>query len=114
AVVGFPSPVGTLLKATMCLVLGASIIFSGSVSAIKLGAFHYALWERHRQAGAQVLQIAPQVKPGTVVVLTNIPKGDAPFGHNMWFDVALWLAYPETPVVGCIFMKMGLLHQAGI
>jgi hypothetical protein len=107
ATVGVSSNVGTLLQVTICLVLGASIIFSGSVSAIKLGAFHYALWERHRQAVAQVLQIAPQVKPGTVVVLTNIPKGDDPFRHNMWFDVALWLAYPETPVVGMYFYEDG-------
>jgi hypothetical protein len=105
--VWLPYNVRVLVTAMTCLLLAASIIFAGSFSAIKLGAFHYAVWERHRRVISQVLQIAPQVKPETVVVLTNVPKEDDPFGNNMWFDVALWLAYPETPVVGIYFYEDG-------
>jgi hypothetical protein len=70
-------------------------------------AFHYAIWEKHRQAILQILQVAPQVRPGTIFVLTNVPKANDPFGHNMWFEVALRLVYPETPMTGIYFYQDG-------
>jgi hypothetical protein len=89
------------------LALGALIIFFGTSAAIKLGAFHYRIWENHRQAISQVLQMAPRLKPGSIVVLVNVPRYHDPFGHNMWFDVALRLAYPGTPVAGIYFFDDG-------
>ena len=99
--------VDTLLRLIICLVIGACIVFAGAFSAIRRGAFHYAIWEKHRQAILQVLQVAPQVKPGTIVVLTNVPKDNDPFRHNMWFEVALRLAYPETSMTGIYFYEDG-------
>jgi hypothetical protein len=50
---------------------------------------------------AQVLEIAPRLKPGTQVILINVPKDNDPFlEDNMWFDMALHLAYPGTRVSG--------------
>ena len=57
---------------------------------------------------AQVLDVAPRLKPGTLVILTNIPKDDDPFlGDDMWFDMALRLAYPGTEVAGMRFYEDG-------
>jgi hypothetical protein len=71
------------------------------------GRFHYQVWERHRQAIAEVLTVAPRIKPDTVIVLVGIPRSTPPFGHNMWFDVALRLAYPHVPVAGVYFWEDG-------
>jgi len=56
---------------------------------------------------AQVLQVAPQVKPGTFVVLTNVPSANDAFGDNMWFDMALRLAYPTVSVAGVYYLDQG-------
>jgi hypothetical protein len=47
------------------------------------------------------------VKPGTVVVLTNLPRANDTFGDNMWFDFAVRLAYPRELVSGMYFMAGG-------
>ncbi len=90
------------------LFVGATISFFGTSAALKAAAFHYDIWERHRQAIAQVLHVAPNVNPGTVVVLVNVPKDSDPFVDNMWFDVALRLAYPGTLVSGIYFYEDGI------
>lgn len=42
-----------------------------------------------------------------MIVLTNVPKDDDPFSHNMWLDMALRLAYPGIPVAGIYFYADG-------
>lgn len=86
---------------------GAAIAYAGGHTAYLTGNTHYDVWERHRTAIAQVLEVAPRVAPGTVVVLTDLPAAADPFGHNMWFDVALRLAYPHTPVAGQYYKAGG-------
>jgi hypothetical protein len=51
--------------------------------------------------------VAPKVKPKTLIVLVDIPKNADPFGDNMWFDVALRLAYPGNVVSGLYFYAGG-------
>lgn len=97
----------SMLQATTFLILGGAIIFFGSLSAIQKGGFHRWIWERHRTAILEILRIAPSVKPGTVIVLANVPKDNDPFGHNMWLDLALRLAYPGIPVAGVYFYANG-------
>ena len=58
-------------------------------------------------AMAEVLLNAPRVKTSTVVVLTNVPKDADPFGDAMWFDLAVRLSYPSTPVTGVYFYSDG-------
>jgi hypothetical protein len=87
--------------------LGATVTYFGSVSAIQKGAFHRWVWERHRAAILKVLKAAPSVRPNTIIVLINVPKNDDPFGDNMWFDMALRLVYPGTPVMGVYFYADG-------
>ncbi|TAK08698.1 hypothetical protein EPO44_02210 [bacterium] len=96
-----------ILRFMVLLIFGATVSFFGASAALKAGAFHYQIWERHRHAMAQVLQVAPNLKPNTVIVLVNVPKEADPFGDNMWFDVALRLAYPGTPVSGIYFYEDG-------
>jgi len=86
---------------------GAVLAFAGGWAAYKSAAYHFDVWQRHRGAMAQILDIAPHVEPGTVVVLTDVPKDADPFGHNMWFDVALRLAYPRTLVAGIYYYDKG-------
>jgi hypothetical protein len=83
--------------------LTAIIAGYGSFSALKKGAYHQWIWQRHQHLMEQVLHVAPKVKPGTLVILTNVPRdseGDAFASDNMWFDMALRLAYPGTAVAG--------------
>lgn len=82
--------------------LSAGVVWCGSYSALAKSANHRWLWDRHKQAMQELLDVAPRVKPGTLIILTNVPGGDGdPFGgDNMWFDMALRLAYPGTPVAG--------------
>lgn len=82
---------------------GSVVCALGARAAYADGSFHYQVWERHRQAIAEVLAVAPRIKPDTVIVLVNVPRSTPPFGHNMWFDLALRLAYPHVPVAGVYF-----------
>ena len=84
--------------------LGALVIGYGSFSAVKKAAFHEWVWERQHSAMARMLEIAPRLKAGTRVILTDVPRGSDPFlEDNMWFDMALHLAYPGTKVSGRYF-----------
>jgi hypothetical protein len=94
-------------RALLILMLATPIVFCGSMGALQLGAIHRANWERHRLAIARVLRAAPGLTREAVVVLTNVPKDDDPFGHDMWFDVALRLAYPGVPVAAIYFYADG-------
>ena len=87
--------------------VGAAVAFAGGSSSYRTANWHYDVWQQHRLAIAQVLEIAPRVQHETVIVLTNVPADPGPFGHNMWFDVALRLAYPHTAVAGVYFTSDG-------
>jgi hypothetical protein len=89
------------------LAVGGIVCFFGARAAYATGSFHHQAWERHRQAIAQVLAVAPRVKPASVIVLVGVPRSAPPFGHNMWFDVALRLAYPHVPIAGVYFWEDG-------
>jgi hypothetical protein len=96
------------LRFSVIALLGALIVGYGSFSALKKAAFHQWVWERQRSAMAQVLGVAPRLKAGTLVILTNVPKEDDPFlGDDMWLDMALRLAYPGTEVAGIYFYEGG-------
>lgn len=96
------------LKLGVIAILSALVVCYGSFSAVKKAAFHQLVWERQRSVMAQVLGIAPRLKAGTLVILIDVPKDNDPFlQDNMWFDMALRLAYPGTPVAGFYFYDDG-------
>jgi hypothetical protein len=98
------------LSASVIAVLSALIVGYGSYSALKKSAYHRWVWERHRSVMAEVIHAAPRVKPGTLLILTNVPKDSAgsPLGaSNLWFDIAVRLAYPGTEVGGIYFYNDG-------
>jgi hypothetical protein len=90
-------------RAAAFLIAGAVVVYFGSLSALEKGAFHRFIWERHRAVMTGILRVAPGVRAGTVIALVNVPKDDDPFGHNMWFDLAVRLIYPGIPVAGIYF-----------
>lgn len=90
--------------------MSAVVVFYGSSRAVERGAFFQWIWHRHQVAIQQVIRDAPQVRPETVIVLVGIPKENDPFGHDMWFDMALRLAYPRVPVAGIFYYSD---HTAG-
>jgi hypothetical protein len=94
-------------KVSVFCLLGAILVFAGSLSAIQRSEFHRWIWERHRTAIREVLQVAPHVDPLTMIILPNVPRNDDPFGDNMWFDVALRLVYPNTIVSGIYYYADG-------
>jgi hypothetical protein len=94
-------------KLTVVLAATAVIAYFGSVAALERGSVQLSLWERHRSAMTQILRVAPSVRPDTVIVLTNVPKRQDPFVHNMWLDMALRLVYPGIRVGGVYFYDDG-------
>jgi len=94
-------------KGALFLTLGGVIVFYGSVSAIQKSAFHRSRWDLHRNAMEEILRVAPSVRPNTVVVLKNVPQSGDPFGHNMWLDLSVRLAYPGIPVAATYFYEDG-------
>jgi hypothetical protein len=88
-------------------IFGAAVMFFGTVGAYATGKYFNILWERHRQVVAEVVEAAPQVEPGTVVVVTGVSQAPDPFGDNMWFDFAMRLAYKGVPVAGQYFYAGG-------
>jgi hypothetical protein len=96
--------VGSLLIA---LGLAASVAYFGAAASYKEAHFHYTIWLRHKHAIEEVLEAAPHLKAGTVVVYTGVPSTADPFGDTMWFDMALRLAYPSVPLAGVYFRDAG-------
>lgn len=95
---------GNWHRAGVVTALGALVAGYGAFSAVKKCAYHEWVWERQHAAMAQVLDIAPRLKPDTRVILTNVPKDADPFlNENEWFTMALRLAYPGTKVSGHYF-----------
>lgn len=94
-------------KVAILLVGGAAVAYCGSLTALQLGAFHRGIWERHRTAITEVLHIAPSVKRESVIVMTNIPRDNDPFGDDLWFDLAIRLIYPDIPVAGVYYYTDG-------
>jgi hypothetical protein len=92
---------------TVALTALTAIVYTEAARAIERGATHRRVWEVHRQTMASILRVAPQLAPGTEVVLTNVPKVDPPFADDMWFDMALRLAYPGQPVTGAYWYDDG-------
>jgi hypothetical protein len=97
------------LRFGLLAALSACVAWYGSYSALAKSANHRRFWDQHQQAMAAVLHVAPRVKSGTLIILTNVPGGEGdPFGgDNLWFDMALRLAYPGTQVAGAYWHKDG-------
>ena len=96
------------IRISIIALLGGLVVGYGSFSAVKKSAFHLWVWERQRSAMAQVLSVAPRLKDGTLVILTDVPQKNDPFlGDEMWFDMAVRLAYPGTRVAGVYFYEDG-------
>lgn len=96
-----------LARAAIVGLGGAVIVFYGVQASYQAASFHYGIWDRHRDAVAEILHAAPRVKEQSMVVLTGVPKNADPFGDNMWFDMAVRLAYPSTQVAGIYFYEDG-------
>ena len=93
----------TLLAVVVFMVAGIFATFSGVNSAL----YFHGLWHRQRVLISSILFNAPKVADGTLFVLRNIDSHRDPFGHNMWLDLALRLAYPRTKVAGIYFFADG-------
>lgn len=74
---------------------------------VNAGWFFRTMWEQHRLVIASVLRDAPRLADGTVVVLRQVDLERDPFGHNMWFDLALRVAYPGTALAGVYYFQDG-------
>jgi hypothetical protein len=98
---------GRRSRAAAAVVLTSIVAYFGAVAAYGVASFHYGIWDRHRDAVADVLEIAPRVEPNSVIVYTGVPRAADPFGDTMWFDMALKLAYPGVEVTGEYFYGDG-------
>jgi len=96
-----------LLGATVATIVVAAVTFFATMAAYRASQYQHDGWEPQRRVMSAILDVAPRVKPGTVVVLTGVPKSADPFGHNMWFDFAVRLAYPDVRVAGIFFYDTG-------
>jgi hypothetical protein len=98
---------GRDVRATGALILTAVVAYFGATASYGVARFHYEIWDRHRDAVADVLEIAPRIEPNSVLVYMGVPRSGDPFGDTMWFDFALKLAYPGVPLAGEYFLDDG-------
>ncbi|MBM3811843.1 MAG: hypothetical protein FJW20_09435 [Acidimicrobiia bacterium] len=78
----------------------AGVIGFGINFGIGHGAVHFSRWEYHRQTMATLLKAIPALRPGTLLVVANVPDLD-PFHYSKyWFDFTVRLAYPLNRVAG--------------
>jgi hypothetical protein len=96
-----------ILRAVVFVISGAAVAYCGVHAAIMRGALARSQWDYHRSAMAAILSVLPSVRAETVFVYTGVPRNPDPFMDNMWFDMAIRLAYPDTPVAGEYFYDGG-------
>jgi hypothetical protein len=94
-------------RAWVFLAAGMLISGFGVAAALRLAASHDEIWSRQRQAVEEMLTLAPRLPERAVVVAAGVPRQNDPFGHNMWFNFALKLAYPGSRVSGVYFYDDG-------
>ena len=80
--------------------VGTFSTFAGVNSAL----YFHSLWERQRILISSIVSNAPNVRDGTLFIVRNIDRSKDPFGHNMWLDLAVRLAYPGIRVGGIYFL----------
>jgi hypothetical protein len=100
-------PIANRARAWLPVVAVSVIAGHGVWASYRFASFHYEIWERHRKVIDEVLQVAPSIKPNTLVMVVNVPEAPDPLGHNMWLDMALRLAYPQTPVAASYYLRNG-------
>lgn len=87
-------------RAAVAILAFSAVGVSATFGAINSGQEFYALWERQRALLATVIANAPQVADDTLFVVRNVNRQHDPFGHNMWLDLALRMAYPGRIIAG--------------
>jgi hypothetical protein len=98
---------GSVLRIVL---LSSALMVVGIFSAragVNSALFYHSLWERQRLVISSIIANAPRIANGTLIVVRNVDRQNDPFGDNMWLDVALRLAYPETQVAGIYFFRDG-------
>ena len=91
----------TVLAVVVTTFVGVFSVLAG----VNSGIFFHELWERQRVAMSSIVANVPSVTDGTLFVIRNVDPQKDPFGHNMWFDLALRLAYPDKLVAGTYFFR---------
>ncbi len=81
---------------------GTAVVCYAGFCGVLRGDIHRLVWKEHRLTMAAVLRAAPQVAPRTMIVL--IAKGTDPLGSSYWWDMAVRVAYPGTPVTGAYYL----------
>lgn len=85
----------------LVIIVGMSAYF-GIQAALLDGQRFQHLWAAQAKEMQSLLRVAPCLRPDTVVMLQIAPGAD-PFGHQMWFNHALQLAYWHTPGVSGVY-----------
>jgi len=71
-----------------------------TAAGVNSALYFHSLWERQRVLISSIVSNAPSVPDGTLFIVRNFDRSRDPFGHNMWLDLALRLAYPAVRVGG--------------
>lgn len=81
-------------------IISLAVLSVGFVSITERYRTYNRGWEPIRAPIARLLQTIPAVRPGTVIMLQNVPTTVIQWGSNYWFDILLRLCYPNTKVSG--------------
>jgi hypothetical protein len=98
-----------MVRAAVAVVVFSVAGFFAMLSGANSGFEFHALWERQRVILASVISNAPRVANGTLFIIRNIDRQNDPFGHQMWLDLALRMAYPQTTIAGIYTFADGSL-----
>jgi hypothetical protein len=100
---------GKWLAAALAGAIALTAVWSAQGSAFR----HRGDWEKHRSIVSAMIAAAPRVADNTVVILVNRRDQPLIFGHNLWWDYAVRLAYPTRLVTGIYYEKPGQI-AAGV
>lgn len=81
-----------------CSVIVLAGVRAGVISQLLIGQ----QWQAHQQVMTQLVQIAPNVKPNTIILMLDVPRGYGmdPFQELIWFDQPLRVLYRSRQVAG--------------
>jgi hypothetical protein len=98
--VDFKKLISPTVAALLVGVSVSGVIAAGVGASVTHGRTHLYRWDNYRKVFATLLEKHSVISDQTLVHLTNVPKEKDPFGHNMYFDLGVRLAFPGRLVAG--------------
>jgi hypothetical protein len=92
------------IKKIFIIIFFSFISYYATLAGVNSGYKAFTRWEEHRKSISSILSYLPNVPDQSLIVLIMNNDNDS-FRHNMWFDLAIRLSYPNKIVAGNYYYK---------